>query len=217
MSRNRIVFEGLPLLSLQPTCAIFAVKIQKNMKRRVFVTGGARGIGKGIVEAFTRQGDEVVFCDIDPELGARTAAGTGARFCQLDVTDAAGLEGCMQQLFETLGDIDILVNNVGIGLFKPLDELSIEEFDRVIATNLRPVFITSRQLALHRRRNGNRRYGRIINLCSTRYLQSEAGTEAYSASKGGIYSLTHSLAVSLAPLRITVNAIAPGWIPWYAC
>ncbi|HBL69645.1 MAG TPA: oxidoreductase [Alistipes sp.] len=212
MSRNRIVFEGFRLLSLQPTCAIFAVKIQKNMKRRVFVTGGARGIGKGIVEAFTRQGDEVVFCDIDPELGARTAAGTGARFCQLDVTDAAGLEGCMQQLFETLGDIDILVNNVGIGLFKPLDELSIEEFDRVIATNLRPVFITSRQLALHRRRNGNRRYGRIINLCSTRYLQSEAGTEAYSASKGGIYSLTHSLAVSLAPLRITVNAIAPGWI-----
>ena len=184
MSRNRIVFKGLPLLSLQPTCAIFVEKFKKNMKRRVFVTGGARGIGKGIVEAFTRQGDEVVFCDIDPELGARTAAGTGARFCQLDVTDAAGLEGCMQQLFETLGDIDILVNNVGIGLFKPLDEFSIEEFDRVIATNLRPVFITSRQLALHRRRNGNRRYGRIINLCSTRYLQSEAGTEAYSASKG---------------------------------
>lgn len=111
-----------------------------------------------------------------------------------------------------LGDIDILVNNVGISPFKPLTELSIEEFDRVIATNLRPVFITSRQLALHRQQNGNHSYGRIINLCSTRYLQSEAGTEAYSASKGGIYSLTHSLAVSLAPLHITVNAIAPGWI-----
>ena len=81
-----------------------------------------------------------------------------------------------------------------------------------IATNLRPVFITSRQLVLHRQQNGNRSYGRIINLCSTRYLQSEAGTEAYSASKGGIYSLTHSLAVSLAPFHITVNAIAPGWI-----
>ncbi|WP_418190173.1 SDR family oxidoreductase, partial [Alistipes putredinis] len=101
---------------------------------------------------------------------------------------------------------------VGISPFKPLTELSIEEFDRVIATNLRPVFITSRQLVLHRQQNGNRSYGRIINLCSTRYLQSEAGTEAYSASKGGIYSLTHSLAVSLAPFHITVNAIAPGWI-----
>ncbi len=182
------------------------------MKRRVFVTGGAHGIGRGIVEAFARQGDEVVFCDIDPVLGALTAVQTGARFCQLDVTDANSLEKGMREIFDTLGDIDILVNNVGISLFKPLTELSIEEFDRVIATNLRPVFITSRQLALHRQQNGNHSYGRIINLCSTRYLQSEAGTEAYSASKGGIYSLTHALAVSLAPLHITVNAIAPGWI-----
>lgn len=182
------------------------------MKRRIFVTGGAHGIGRGIVEAFTRQGDEVVFCDIDPELGAQTAAETGARFYQLDVTDADGLERCMQQIFETLGDIDILVNNVGVSTFKPLTELSVEEFDRVLATNLRPAFITARQLARHRQSNGNRTYGRIINLCSTRYLQSEAGTEAYSASKGGIYSLTHALAVSLAPLHITVNAIAPGWI-----
>ena len=179
------------------------------MKRRVFVTGGAHGIGRGIVEAFAQRGDQVAFCDIDPELSARTAAETGSRFIEIDVTDANSLEKGMQEIFDTLGDIDILVNNVGISFFKPLTELSIEEFDRVIATNLRPVFITARRLALHRRQN---RYGRIVNLCSTRYLQSEAGTEAYSASKGGIYSLTHALAVSLAPLRITVNAIAPGWI-----
>ena len=111
-----------------------------------------------------------------------------------------------------MGDLDILVNNVGISLFKPLTELSVAEFDRVLATNLRPVFLTSRLLALHRQRTGNTRYGRIVNLCSTRFLQSEAGTEAYSASKGGVYSLTHALALSLAPLHITVNAIAPGWI-----
>lgn len=203
MTRNASASSG--------NCVIFVEK-SENMKRRVFVTGGAHGIGKGIVEAFCRQGDEVVFCDLDPQLGARTETETGARFRQLDVTDAAGLEKCMQQIFESLGDIDILVNNVGISLFKPLTELATEEFDRVIATNLRPVFITSRQLARHRQANGNRAYGRIINLCSTRYLQSEPGTEAYSASKGGIYSLTHSLAVSLAPLHITVNAIAPGWI-----
>lgn len=182
------------------------------MERRVFVTGGAHGIGKGIVEAFVGQGDKVSFCDIDPRRGAETAAETGARFFEVDVTQAAALEECMQRIFDSEGDIDILVNNVGISLFKPLTELSVEEFDRVIDTNLRPAFITSRRLALHRRQNGNTRYGRIVNICSTRYLQSEAGTEAYAASKGGIHSLTHALALSLAPLHITVNAIAPGWI-----
>ena len=108
--------------------------------------------------------------------------------------------------------MDVLVNNVGIGMFKPLTEVSVEEFDKVISTNLRSVFITSRLLARHRLMNGNTAYGRIVNICSTRYLQSEAGTEAYSASKGGIYSMTHALAVSLAPMHITVNALAPGWI-----
>lgn len=96
------------------------------MKRRVFITGGAHGIGKGIVEAFTRQGDQVVFCDLDPVLDAQTAAETGVRFCQLDVTDAVSLERYMREIFEILGDIDILVNNVGISLFKPLTELSTE-------------------------------------------------------------------------------------------
>lgn len=120
------------------------------MKKHVFITGGAHGIGKGIVEAFARQGDQVVFCDLNPVLDTQTAAETDARFCQLDVTDAVNLERCMREIFETLGDIDILANNVGISLFKPLIELSIEDFDRMIATNLRPVFITSRQLALHR-------------------------------------------------------------------
>ena len=127
---------------------------------------------------------QVVFCDLDPVLGAQTAAEAGARFYLLDVTNAVSLKRCMQEIFETLGNIDILVNNVGISHFKPLTELSIKEFDRLMATNLRPVFITSRQLALHRQQNGNQQCDCIINLCSTRYLHSEAGTEAYSASKG---------------------------------
>ncbi len=144
--------------------------------------------------------------------GEAVAAQTGAAFYQVDVTYAAQLEVTMQQLFDAWGDIDVLVNNVGIGIFKPLAEVPVEEFDRVINTNLRSAFITARMLARHRHANGNTAYGRIINLCSTRYLQSEAGTEGYSASKGGIYSLTHALAVSLAPMHITINAIAPGWI-----
>ena len=145
------------------------------------------------------------------QCGARRSR-CSAAFYKVDVTDVAQLEAAMQQLFNTWGDIDVLVNNVGVGMFKPLTEVSVEEFDQVISTNLRSAFITARMLARHRNSNGNTAYGRIINLCSTRYLQSEPGTEGYSASKGGIYSLPHALAVSLAPMHITVNAIAPGWI-----
>ncbi len=192
------------------------------MSKRVFITGGAHGIGQAIVEAMTAQGHEVAFCDIDIERGQAVACCSGSSFFPVDVTDRQALEQCMDGLIEAWGDIDIIVNNVGIGIFKPITEITVEEFDRVISTNLRSAFITARHLARHRERLGSKvdegetsdqqLYGRIVNLCSSRYLMSEAGTEGYSASKGGIYSLTHALAISLAPYHITVNAIAPGWI-----
>ncbi len=182
------------------------------MNRRVFVTGGAHGIGRSMVEAFCKEGDRVAFCDVDKVLGTKVAEDAGALFCCVDVTDKDALEGCMDNLFEMWGDIDVVVNNVGIGIFKPIAEVSVEEFDKVISTNLRSAFITARKLAVHREDNGNREYGRVVNLCSSRYLMSEAGTEGYSASKGGIYALTHALAISMAKYGVTVNAIAPGWI-----
>jgi NAD(P)-dependent dehydrogenase (short-subunit alcohol dehydrogenase family) len=181
--------------------------------RRVFVTGGARGIGRAIVEAFVAQGDRVAFCDIEAQRGGDVVAATGARFFALDVCDVEALEGAMQQLFDDWGDIDIIINNVGIGNFEPITATTVERFERVINTNLRSAFITSRMLALHREKMGaTNSNGRIVNLCSTRYLQSEPGSEGYAASKGGIWSLTHALATSLAPYHITVNCIAPGWI-----
>jgi NAD(P)-dependent dehydrogenase (short-subunit alcohol dehydrogenase family) len=181
--------------------------------RRVFVTGGARGIGRAIVEAFVAQGDRVAFCDIEAQRGGDVVEATGARFFALDVCDVEALEGAMQQLFDDWGDIDIIINNVGIGNFEPITATTVERFERVINTNLRSAFITSRMLALHREKMGaTNSYGRIVNLCSTRYLQSEPGSEGYAASKGGIWSLTHALATSLASYHITVNCIAPGWI-----
>jgi NAD(P)-dependent dehydrogenase (short-subunit alcohol dehydrogenase family) len=181
--------------------------------RRVFVTGGARGIGRAIVEAFVAQGDRVAFCDIEAQRGGDVVEATGARFFALDVCDVEALEGAMQQLFDDWGDIDIIINNVGIGNFEPITATTVERFERVINTNLRSAFITSRMLALHREKMGaTNSNGRIVNLCSTRYLQSEPGSEGYAASKGGIWSLTHALATSLAPYHITVNCIAPGWI-----
>ena len=111
--------------------------------RRVFVTGGARGIGRSIVEAFCRAGARVAFCDIDTVKGARTAAETGARFAEVDVCNGEALEACIAELFEAWGDLDVIINNVGISRFSPLVETSVEEFDRILATNLRPAFITS--------------------------------------------------------------------------
>lgn len=181
--------------------------------RRVFVTGGGHGIGRAIVEAFVTAGDRVAFCDINDEYGNKVAEATGARFFQLDVCDKEALESAVQTLLSEWGDIDIIVNNVGISEFEPITTSSVEHFERVINTNLRPAFITSRLMAMHREKSGaTNNYGRIVNICSTRYLQSEPGSEAYAASKGGIWSLTHSLAISLAPYHITVNCIAPGWI-----
>lgn len=181
--------------------------------RRVFVTGGGHGIGRAIVEAFVREGDCVAFCDISAERGAEVSAATGARFFALDVVDKEALEGAVCQLFDEWGDIDVVVNNVGISEFEPITATSVEHFERVINTNLRSAFITSRLLAMHREKIGSvNTYGRIVNIASTRYLQSEPSSEAYAASKGGIWSLTHALAVSLAPYHITVNCIAPGWI-----
>lgn len=182
------------------------------MERRVFVTGGAHGIGRSIVEAFCQAGDRVAFCDIDVVRGKALHNATGAIFYPADVAEPRQLEHCLQTIVEEWGDMDVIVNNAGISAFKPITEITLEEFDRIINTNLRSAFITSRFLARHRQQNGNTSYGRIVNLSSTRYLMSEAGTEAYSASKGGIYALTHALAISLASLRITVNAVAPGWI-----
>ncbi len=183
------------------------------MSKRVFITGGASGIGRGIVEHFVQAGATVAFCDIDREQGEITAAECGATFLHADVCNAERLTGVMEEVCSRFGDIDIIINNVGVSKFTPLCEISIEEFDSVVGTNLRPVFITSRFMA--RRRNtseGRLCYGRIINISSTRHLQSEPHSEAYAATKGGIVSLTHALAVSLSKYNITVNCISPGWI-----
>lgn len=185
----------------------------QSTKRRIFVTGGAEGIGKAIVCAFCNAGYLVAFCDKNEEAGQLTAKETGALFYLVDVSDRDVLETCMQNLFTKWGDVDVIINNAGISQFSPLAETSVETFDKIVSVNLRPVFITSHALAVHRKSKSiNNKYGRIINICSTRYLMSEPGSEGYAASKGGIYSLTHALALSFAEQHITVNAISPGWI-----
>lgn len=181
--------------------------------RRVFVTGGASGIGRAIVREFCNAGCRTAFCDIDHKNGTATAQATGARFIPLDVADSDSLASTLSSLMEEWGDLDVIVNNVGIADFKPLINTSVSDFNRVLAINLTPLLVTARTLAIHRTNQTEKNpYGRIINIASTRALQSEADTTAYSASKGAILAMTHSLMMSLTPLHITVNCISPGWI-----
>lgn len=182
----------------------------------VFVTGGANGIGRSIVKAFCKEGADVTFCDMDEEAGKQLSEEMKSykcSFAQLDVVDAGALSDLIHTIISQKGNIDIIINNVGVSNFGSILDVSVEDFDKVLNINLRPIFILAKSLAKYRSLNKElNTYGRIISMASTRYLMSEPNSEAYAASKGAIVSLTHALAISLSEYNITVNCISPGWI-----
>lgn len=180
----------------------------------VLVTGSANGIGKAIAGEFLAQGATVIIADIDEKNGEALAAewsnhGYRAVFHGIDLREATSIPSMFQRIVSDYGKIDILINNAGRGMFKPVCDLSLEEWDEILALNLRAAFVAAREFACHHRSSA---YGRIINIASTRAIMSEPGSEAYAASKGGLVALTHALALSLGSAGITVNAISPGWI-----
>jgi len=175
------------------------------------VTGGGQGIGKAIAKRLLEKGLSVVIADVDDEAGRETAEEYrplgNIRVVRCDVADEAQVRHLID---ETVGEhkrLDALVNNAGIGRFKPLEETTLADWDAVIGVNLTGAFLCAKHSAPHLRAAR----GAIVNIASTRALMSEPHTAAYSASKGGIVALTHSLAVSLGP-EVRVNCISPGWI-----
>lgn len=182
--------------------------------RRVLVTGGANGIGLATVRAFLKAGCKVAVIDIDRENGEKLAHDEGVRFYHTDLSDKNALENALENLLAAWKDLDIVVSNAGISVFQPLEESDTDTFDRILDINLRPAYIIARKWAQHRQRYPfpNSYGGRMITVASTRHIQSECGSEGYSASKGGIASLTHALMMSLSKFGITVNCISPGWI-----
>ncbi|WP_024329082.1 SDR family oxidoreductase [Thioalkalivibrio sp. ALR17-21] len=179
--------------------------------RVALITGAARGIGLGIAERLVRDGWQVVLADINgPECEQAAARlGPAARAIALDVREEEQVREAIRHTEEWHGGLDALVNNAGISdpHSGPLEELELADWKRWLDTNLTGAFLLGKHaLPLLRRRRGA-----IVNISSTRALQSEPHTEAYAASKGGLDAFTHALAISAGP-DVRVNAIRPGWI-----
>jgi NAD(P)-dependent dehydrogenase (short-subunit alcohol dehydrogenase family) len=179
------------------------------------VTGGGQGIGRAVAFHYARSGYAVSIADTDDEAGTEALQkvkelGAQAIFVTADISRQEEVINWMDLTCRDLGCPDVLINNAGISRNTPFLQLAVEDFDRVIGVNLRGTFLCTQEAA--RRMAGRGRGGVIINIASTRAFMSEPGTEAYTASKGGIVALTHGMAVSLGPYGIRVNCVSPGWI-----
>jgi len=178
-------------------------------QKAALVTGGAHGIGKASALALAARGYRVVIADRDAQAGRKTAAQTELAFVRCDVARESDVRACVRQVLRRCGRLDALVNNAGIAdpASGPLEKLSLREWNRRIGANLTGMFLMAKHAVPHLRRTR----GAIVNIASTRAVQSEPDTEAYAASKGGVVALTHALAISLGP-QIRVNCVSPGWI-----
>jgi NAD(P)-dependent dehydrogenase (short-subunit alcohol dehydrogenase family) len=186
----------------------------KTAHRRVaLVTGAGSGIGRAIAARFIEQGMSVAIVERDRKAGKDAAdeleSAGHVCFEPCDVADEASVKRVVRSIMKWGGGLDIIVNNAGyFGAFEtPIEKLSLREWQRTLDVNLSAAFLFAKHGAKHLRKAG----GTIINITSTRASMSEPDTEAYAASKGGLASLTHALAISLGP-DVRVNAIAPGWI-----
>lgn len=168
--------------------------------KNIIVTGASNGIGKAIAQSLRKKYNII---NIDKEENSVE----GITFYKCDLGDKDELLNTILKIKEETDSLYALINNAGFGIFKPLEEQSIEEWESVLNVNLKAPYILSKEFSHLLKKS----HGHIINISSTRALMSEAGTESYSASKGGIGSLTHALSISLAP-KVKVNSISPGWI-----
>jgi 3-oxoacyl-[acyl-carrier protein] reductase len=181
--------------------------------KHIFVTGGARGIGRAIAGAFGRERAVLSIADshadnLDNAVRELRAAGIAAHGHVLDVTDQDAVSAAVDET-ERRAPIDVLVNNAGIALETAFLDISPAEWRRVVDVNLTGMFIVAQSVA---RRMVSRRRGAIVNMASKNGIDGEAGYAHYNASKGGVVMLTKTMALELAQFGVRVNAVAPGYL-----
>ncbi|MBO0930590.1 SDR family oxidoreductase [Fibrella aquatilis] len=181
-------------------------------KKTVIITGAGQGIGRATAEFLLNHDYAVSIWENNPDALAEVqtelaAALPDAQFLRCDVSDEKSVKKAVSDTVKHFGRIDALINNAAVMQEKSLDELTFAEWNEAIGVNLSGAFLCAKYAVPHLRENR----GTIISLCSTRAFQSEPDTFGYSASKGGIFALTHSLAMSLGP-DVRANCISPGWI-----
>ena len=172
------------------------------------VTGGSTGIGKAIAETYLTHGADVVVSNRTEESGRATAEELGCEYVQCDVSEYGEVEALVEATVEKFGRLDTIVNNAGIGHAAPLEEMSIEDWQRVLRVNLDGVMYGSRAALPHLKETE----GSIVNVASIYGLVAGPGAPAYSAAKGGVVNLTREIAVDYAPANVRANCICPGFV-----
>jgi 3-oxoacyl-[acyl-carrier protein] reductase len=182
--------------------------------RIAIVTGAARGIGQAIAVKLASEGADIALCDVEKDwltetAGLITAMGRRVECFAVDVSNGAAVQTAVDQISEKFGKIDILVNNAGITRDTLLIRMSEEDWDKVLAVNLKGAFLFTKAVA---RPMMKQRTGAIVNVASIIGLIGNAGQCNYAASKAGLIALTKSVAKELAARNIRANAVAPGFI-----
>lgn len=176
------------------------------------VTGAGSGIGRAIALAFAAEGYTVAIFERNRESGAAVAAsisngGGTASAHAVDVTNRAQVEAAVKEVIDRFERVNVLVNNAGMGFLGKVEELKEEDWDHVMAVNVKSVFLCSKAVIPHMTARGG---GRIINVASVAGLVASPGRAAYCASKGAVVMLTRAMAVDCAASKINVNSICPG-------
>lgn len=180
--------------------------------RRIIITGGASGMGEGLVRALPALGAEVVSLDITEQAGTEIAKASGATFATVDVSSKESVDAAIGDAVAHLGGLDVLIHAAGIAPSSPAESTSVELWTRIMQINTLGTMLTNQAAFEHLKGSG----GAILNFASAAGVTGLPNKSVYAMSKGAVLAWTRTAAVEWAPYQITVNAIAPAiWTPMY--